>query len=73
MSHTRYAFANHLSTADRVALVGSEFLALTGTLASIDETFALLSRVTVADVKRVAATYFKPENRTVVVLHPEGQ
>jgi zinc protease len=73
VAHTRYAFAGHLSTADRVALVGSEFLALTGNLASIDQTFESLSRVTVADVKRVAATYFKPENRTVVVLRPEGQ
>jgi zinc protease len=72
VSHTRYAFAGHLSTADRVALVGAEFLALTGDLASIDETFQSLSRVTVDDVKRVAASYFKPENRTVVTLRPEG-
>ncbi len=70
VSHTRYAFAGSLSTADRVALVGSEFLALTGKLSTIDDTFALLSRVTVADVKRVAAKYFTPENRTVVVLKP---
>jgi predicted Zn-dependent peptidase len=51
--------------------VGSEFLALTGDLFAIDETFNLLSRVTVADVKRVAAQYFARENRTVVVLDPE--
>jgi len=70
VSRTRYAFASHLSTADRVALVGSEFLALTGKLTTIDDTFALLSRVTVADVKRVAAKYFTPQNRTVVVLEP---
>ncbi len=58
---------------DRVALVGAEFLALTGKLTSIDDTFALLSQVTVADVKRVAAKYFTPQNRTVVVLEPEAQ
>ena len=73
VSRTRYAFAGHLSTADHVALLGSEFLALDGRLAAIDETFDLLSRVTVADVKRVAAQYFAPENRTVVVLEPEAQ
>jgi zinc protease len=73
VSRTRYAFAGHLSTADHVALVGSEFLALTGKLGSIDEAFALLSQVTVADVKRVAAQYFTPQNRTVVVLEPEEQ
>ncbi len=70
VSHTRYAFAGQLSTADHVALVGAEFLALTGKLSTIDDTFALLSRVTVADVKRVAAKYFTPQNRTVVVLEP---
>lgn len=71
VSRTRYAFAGHLSTADKVALVGAEFIALTGKLSSIDDTFALSAQVTVADVKRVAAKYFAPENRTVVVLEPE--
>jgi zinc protease len=71
VSRTRYAFAGHLSTADKVALVGAEFLALTGNLSSIDETFATLAKVSVADIKRVAAQYFTPQNRTVVVLEPE--
>jgi zinc protease len=73
VSRRRYEFAGQLSTADKVALVGAEFLALTGGLAAIDESFAELAKVTVADVKRVAAKYFKPENRTVVVLEPEAQ
>jgi zinc protease len=73
VSRRRYAFAGQLSTADKVALVGSEFLALTGGLAAIDQSFAQFSKVTVADVKRVAAKYFAPENRTVVVLEPEAQ
>jgi zinc protease len=73
VSRTRYAFAGHLSTADHVALVGAEFLALTGRLDAIDDAFTLLSRVTVADVKRVAAKYFAPQNRTVVVLEPGEQ
>ena len=70
VSRTRYAFASHLSTADKVALVGADFLARTGKLTTIDETFALLSQVTVADIKRVAGQYFTPQNRTVVVLKP---
>ena len=73
VSRTRYAFAGQLSTADKTALLGAEFIALTGTLQAIDETFALLSRVTVADVKRVAGKYFAPENRTTIVLEPEAQ
>jgi len=72
VSRTRYAFTGQLSTANKVALVGSEFLALTGSLSAIDDTFDLLARVTVADVKRVAAKYFTPQNRTVVVLDPEA-
>jgi zinc protease len=73
VSRTRYAFAGHLSTADHVALVGSEFLALTGKLSTIDDAFALLAQVTVTDVKRVAAKYFAPQHRTVVVLEPGEQ
>jgi zinc protease len=73
VSRTRYAFAGQLATADRVALVGSEFLALTGKLEAIDDAFTLLSHVTVADVKRVATKYFTPQNRTVVVLEPGEQ
>ena len=71
VSRTRYAFAGHLATADHTALLGAEFLALTGGLAAIDETFALLAQVRAEDVKRVARKYFAPENRTVVVLEPE--
>ena len=70
VSRTRYGFAGQLSTADKVALVGADFLARTGILTTIDETFALLSQVTVADVKRVAGKYFTPQNRSVVVLEP---
>lgn len=73
VSHTRYAFAGQLSTADKVALVGAEFLALQGKLSAINDTFALLAKVTVADVKRVAGQYFSPDNRTVVILEPAAQ
>jgi zinc protease len=67
-SHTRYGFAGHLNTADNVALVGAEFIGLTGTLRSIDEYFAAFGKVTSADVQRVARTYFNPKARTVVTL-----
>jgi predicted Zn-dependent peptidase len=53
-----------------VAQVGAEFLALTGGLDAIEQTSAQLDQVTAADVKRVAARYFTPENRTVVILEP---
>jgi zinc protease len=68
LSHVKYAFAGQLSTADKTAYTASSFLALTGELASINAYFALYDKVTSADVKRVAAAYFQPTNRTVVTL-----
>jgi zinc protease len=68
LSHVKYAFAAQLSTADRTAVTAAEFLALTGELGSINAYFALYDKVTSADVKRVAQTYFVPTNRTTVVL-----
>ena len=68
LSHVKYAFAGQLSTADKTAYTASTFIALTGELASINAYFALYDKVTSADVKRVAAAYFQPANRTVVSL-----
>ncbi|HXI60930.1 MAG TPA: pitrilysin family protein [Polyangia bacterium] len=68
LSHVKYSFAGRLSTADRTANSAAEFIALTGSVASINDYFALYDTVTSADVKRVAATYFTPRNRTVVTL-----
>jgi zinc protease len=68
LSHVKYGFAGQLSTADKIATTASSFLALTGDLASINAYFALYDKVTSADVKRVAAAYFQPTNRTVVTL-----
>lgn len=68
VSHVKYAFAAQLSTADRTAYTASSFLALTGDLGSINAYFALYDKVTSADVKRVAQTYFVPNNRTTVTL-----
>ena len=68
LSHVKYAFAGQLSTADKTAYTASSFIALTGQLESINSYFALYDKVTSADVKRVAAAYFQPTNRTVVSL-----
>ena len=68
LSHVKYGFAGQLSTADRTATTAASFIALTGSLSSINDYFALYDRVTSADVKRVAKNYFAPTNRTVVTL-----
>jgi zinc protease len=71
-SNARYSFAGRLNTADNVALVGAEFIGLTGRLSSIDEYFAAFGKVKSADVQRVARTYFVPRNRTVVSLKADN-
>jgi zinc protease len=58
LSHVKYAFAGQLATANKVAYTASSFIALTGELGSINSYFALYDKVTSADVKRVAGTYF---------------
>jgi zinc protease len=68
LSHVKYAFAGQLSTANKTANTASMFLALTGKLSSINAYFALYDKVKSADVKRVAAAYFTPNNRTVVTM-----
>ncbi len=68
LSHVKYAFAGQLATADKIANVAAQFVALTGQIDSINGYFALYDRVTSADVKRVARKYFQPANRTVVSL-----
>ena len=68
VSHLKYGFAAELSSADRVAYTAAGFLALTGDLSAINAYFALFDKVTSADVKRVAQTYFVPTNRTTVTL-----
>ena len=68
LSHVKYNFAAQLSTPDKTATTASTFLALTGKLGSINAYFALFDKVKSADVKRVAAAYFTPTNRTVVTM-----
>ena len=37
-----------------------------------DDEFEIFQNLTVADVQRVAKTYFTPENRTVITILPKG-
>jgi zinc protease len=68
LSNVRYSFAGGLSTADRVATISAEYIALGGVLDVINRYHAQYPKVTSTDVQRVAKSIFKPENRTVVTL-----
>jgi zinc protease len=70
-SHARYEFAGTLVGPDSIARAACESIAIAGSIEAINEYYDRYARVTPADLVRVASTYFKPENRTVVTLVAE--
>ena len=56
---------------DKADAIGNAAVIL-GDLALVNRELAEYQKVTAADVQRVANTYFKPENRTVVYMLPEA-
>ena len=68
LSSIRYCFAHGLTTADKVAGIAAQFIALAGDLEAVNAYYAQYPRVTSEDVQRVARTYFVPSNRTLVTL-----
>jgi zinc protease len=70
-SHLRYGFAGSLTTADAVAGVLSAAIAVTGRPESINELYDAYDRLIPADLNRVAARYFQPDNETAIILETE--
>jgi zinc protease len=70
-SHLRYRFAGSLTTADAVAGVLSAAIAVTGRPESINELYDAYDRLMPADLNRVAARYFQPDNETAIILEAE--
>ena len=71
-SFLKYNYAMGLDNADAIARSLAHYVAMTGDPTSVNKVYALYDRVTPDDIMRVASTYFRPENRTVVVLTQEG-
>jgi len=71
-SFQKYSYLMGLDNADAIARSICHYIAMSGDPESVNRVYALYDRVTPADVQRVAATYFTPANRTVVLLTYEG-
>ncbi len=67
-SHLRYAFVQGLDSPGAVADQVAQALSLTGTVESINASYAQYEKVTPADIQRVARQIFRTENRTIVNL-----
>ena len=72
-SHPKYSFAMGLDNPDAVARVLSNYYALTGDPDSVNRVYAIYDRITASQIQEVANKYFKPANRTVVILTKEGE
>jgi zinc protease len=67
-SHQLYAFALGLDTPGDVAAQAAQAIAITGDIDSINQRFAEYSKVTPAEIQRVAREVFRPQNETIVTL-----
>jgi zinc protease len=59
-------------TVQQKALHLSHAIVIHNDITSADGEFDLFQKVTAGDIMRVAQTYFKPENRTVIIVNPRG-
>ncbi len=71
-AHLRYAFANSLDNADAVARAVGASIATTGRPDAMNPLYDAYDTLTPADLQRVAARYFSPDNQTAVTLQSEN-
>jgi zinc protease len=67
-SRFRYGFAQNMDSSEAIARAIAEYIALKRTPETLNKVFALADAVTPADLREVAARYFREKNRTTVTL-----
>ncbi len=67
-SRFRYGFAQGMDSSEAIARAIAEYIALKRTPETLNKVFALADTVTPADLREVAARYFREQNRTTVTL-----
>jgi zinc protease len=72
-SNLKYGFAMRMDTPDAIAGSLSHYIHLTGDPESVNRLYDLYDRVTLEDVKRVAAKYFQPERLTIATISDDEQ
>ena len=71
--HVRYSFLMNLDTPDHIAGRLARFVALTGSLESVDELFSTMQQLTPDDIRAVANRYLQSTRSTVITLEGEQQ
>lgn len=71
-SHVRYRLALSMDSPDAVANTVAHYLNLTGRVESLARVYGLYEEVTPTVLAKVAGTYFRPGNRTLVTLTYQG-
>ena len=67
-SHLRNRFALSLDSPSSVAFTVGHYLALTGSVETINQIYERYDEVTAEDIQAVARKVFRPENKTTIVL-----
>jgi zinc protease len=72
-SNLKYSFAMRIDNPDAVANTLCHYIALTGDPETINRVYDLYDRVTVDDVKAIAAKYFIPAGLTVATISEDAE
>lgn len=67
-SRARYGFALAMNSNDAIAGTLAPYIALKRTPETLEKLFSLYDRVTPADIRAAARTYFEDKNQTIVTL-----
>jgi zinc protease len=71
-SRIRYSFALRMNSSPAIANALAPYIGLRRTPDTINKLFAIYQRITPAEIQKTAASYFSPNNRTIVTLTSKG-
>jgi len=72
-SNLKYSFAMRIDNPDVVANTLCHYIALTGDPETVNRIYALYDKITVEDVKKIAAKYFTPAALTIATISADEE